>query len=112
MARKVAYIFQWVVIIGLCLGILFWAIAILTDFYGLGITETFCTNVVQNWAGDDYTVYNTSCENSIKTFMWVGLASAALLILPLQFLYFGIFKQFYLEKAEVEVGDGGYTTIQ
>ena len=51
MARKVAYIFQWVVIIGLALGILIWAIAIATDFFGLGITETFCNSIVTGFNG-------------------------------------------------------------
>ena len=44
--------------------------------------------------------------------MWAGLVVAALLAMPLQYLYFVIFREFYYEKAEVEVGDGGYATIQ
>merc|ERR1712210_226866 len=83
MARKVAYIFQWVVIIGLALGILIWAIAIATDFFGLGITETFCNSIVTGFSGQGYTMTNTSCENSIKGFMWGGLVAAALLVMPL-----------------------------
>ena len=41
-ARKVAYIFQCITMGLLLLWILIWFLGILTDWYGAGITETFC----------------------------------------------------------------------
>ena len=115
LARKVAYIFQWIILIMIGVFILIWAIAIFTDFFGVGIAETFCASVTSySNSFDDgyYNVTNSTCERKIKGFMWAGLLITAVAIVPLQYLFFSIFKAFYEEKAENGVDEGGYEAIQ
>ena len=104
LARKVAYIFQWIILIMIGVFILVWAIAIFTDFFGVGIAEKFCGVVsasTSGWDTSDYyaPISNDYCERRIKGFMWAGLLISAVCIVPLQYLFFSIFKAFYEENA-------------
>ena len=114
-ARKVAYIFQWITF---GLGILFvlvWAIILLTGFSW--VIDQACGIVgdteIYNWDTGAYEPLNSggSCAARIKGLAWAGLLITAAALLPLQYLFVRIFGTFHEEKSESDVNDGGYEAV-